>query len=240
MKAPPTSIAACTLEQTYWQQGIVYVCGVDEVGRGPLAGPVIAAAVILDHRDPLHNLAGLNDSKQIAPQQRQQLATAIYNQALAVATGQASVEEIDRLNIRVAALLAMQRAVMALSIAAQQALVDGRDVPDALPCPATAIIGGDGLCASIAAASIVAKVARDQLMAELSQLYPGYGWEHNSGYPTPQHRRALVQLGVTPQHRRSFAPVRQAIRGTDPVTPSTHCQYGPASAPADPPDCSDH
>ncbi|MBF0159002.1 MAG: ribonuclease HII [Magnetococcales bacterium] len=204
-----SSIATCTLEQHYWQQGIIRVGGVDEVGRGPLAGPVVAAVVLLNPDDPLTGLAGLNDSKRLSPHQRQQLAGAIRQYALSVAVGQATVDEIDHHNIRMATLLAMKRAVTNLVLQAEHVLIDGRDIPSLLPCPATAIVRGDACCATIAAASIVAKVARDQMMVELDQRYPGYGWSQNSGYPTPQHLRALEQLGITPEHRRSFAPVRR-------------------------------
>lgn len=183
------------------------IAGVDEVGRGPLAGPVVAAAVILPAD---HLLGGLADSKKLSPAKRRQLAGDIRCHARAWALGQASVEEIDQLNILQATMLAMQRAVAALPQPPQKILVDGNRLPD-FGIPATAIVGGDGLEPCISAASIIAKVARDEVMANYAELYPHYGWEHNSGYPTAQHRQALIQHGVTPLHRRSFAPVRSLL-----------------------------
>ena len=185
------------------------VCGVDEAGRGPLAGPVVAAAVIFIN--PRRIPRGIDDSKRLAPEQRERLAQKI----MAVAEfgiGQADVAEIDRLNILYAAMLAMQRAIAALARAPEHVLVDGNRSP-AVACPATTVVGGDGLSLSIAAASIVAKVTRDRLMVQLSQAYPGYGWERNAGYGTPEHLAALARLGPTAQHRQSFAPVRLAAAG---------------------------
>lgn len=178
-------------------------CGVDEVGRGPLAGPVVAAAVILDPAHPIHGLA---DSKKLSPRRRAQLAEQIRQYALAWALGRAEVTEIDQHNILQASLLAMQRAVQALPLSPDAALVDGNRLPD-LPCPAQAIIGGDASQPCIAAASILAKVTRDQEMITLAAEYPGYGLEQHKGYPTRQHLAALQRLGVTPLHRRSFRPV---------------------------------
>jgi len=183
-------------------------CGVDEAGRGPLAGPVVAAAVILD---PLRPIAGLNDSKKLSAKRRQALAIEIRSKALAWAVAEASVEEIDRINILQASLLAMQRAVAALAIAPSCALIDGNRCPE-LPCPAQAIIGGDGLVESIAAASILAKTHRDAGMLELHAAYPQYGFDRHMGYPTAVHLAALREHGVSPVHRRSYAPVAKLIQ----------------------------
>ena len=183
-------------------------CGVDEAGRGPLAGPVVAAAVILD---PTRPIEGLNDSKKLSAKRRAALAIEIRAKALAWGIAEASVEEIDRINILQASLLAMQRAVDALVIRPSQALIDGNRCPP-LSCPARAIIGGDGLVASIAAASILAKTYRDSGMLELHALYPQYGFDRHMGYPTAVHLRALAEHGVSPVHRRSYAPVAKLIR----------------------------
>ena len=184
------------------------VCGIDEAGRGPLAGPVVAAAVILQ---PRRIPKGINDSKKLSAEARDALHAEIIAVAQ-VGVGEASVEEIDLLNILQATMLAMCRAVAALPAPPAFALVDGNCLPG-LPCPAEAVIGGDGECLSIAAASIVAKVTRDRLMLSLDAIHPGYGWAHNAGYGTPEHLAALGRLGVTPLHRRSFAPVRLAVDG---------------------------
>ena len=184
------------------------VAGIDEVGRGPLAGPVIAAAVILDaDRLPAAIAGAIDDSKKLTAAKRETLAAWIEANAI-MALGQASVDEIDRFNILQASLLAMTRAATALPTAPAFALVDGNQLPK-LACPARAVVGGDGLSLSIAAASIVAKVARDRLMTELDRRYPGYGWAHNAGYGTVEHRSALLHLGATPEHRRSFSPISQ-------------------------------
>lgn len=183
------------------------VAGVDEVGRGPLAGPVITAAVILPQG---YDLPGLTDSKKLSAKKREALASQIKEQAVAWALGEASVDEIDEINILHATMLAMQRAVRELSTAPDRVLVDGNRAPD-FGIPAKAIVGGDGLEPAISAASIIAKVTRDQLMRDYAQLYPSYGFERNSGYPTKQHREALLEHGVTPIHRRSFAPVRKVL-----------------------------
>jgi len=184
------------------------IAGVDEVGRGPLAGPVVAAAVILDENQPIEGLA---DSKTLSEKRRQALALLIRQRALAFAVGRAEVAEIDKLNILQASLLAMQRAVSQLLIKPDQVLVDGQYCP-ALPGQVRAIIRGDKLVPAISAASILAKVTRDQEMCELDRLYPGYGLALHRGYPTRAHREALQRLGVTPIHRCSFAPVRQLVR----------------------------
>ncbi len=183
------------------------VCGVDEVGRGPLAGPVVAAAVILDPANPI---AGLADSKKLSPKRRETLSAIIREQALAWALGRAEIAEIEQLNILQASLLAMQRAVEGLALSPTHALVDGNKLPK-LPCSAEAIIGGDAIEPSISAASIIAKVARDQEMIDLEIHYPGYGFAQHKGYPTRQHLAALRSLGVTPIHRRSFRPVAQLL-----------------------------
>jgi ribonuclease HII len=181
------------------------VAGVDEAGRGPLAGPVIAAAVILD---PLRPIAGLRDSKCLSATRREQLYDQIVAGALAWAVGRAEATEIDRINILQATLLAMQRAVNALQPCAEHALVDGNRCPG-LNCPVRAIIKGDSRVAAISAASIIAKVSRDREMIELDRRYPGYGLAQHKGYPVKAHIQALEALGPTPQHRRSFAPVRR-------------------------------
>jgi ribonuclease HII len=180
------------------------IAGVDEVGRGPLAGPVIAAAVILD---ATHPISGLADSKTLTARRRESLATIIRQHALAYAFGRAEVEEIDTINILQASLLAMQRAVARLPIKPQRVLVDGKQCPT-LECEVKAIVKGDKLIPAISAASILAKVARDQEMRVWDEIYPGYGFAKHKGYPTKQHKQALSLLGVTPIHRRSFAPVR--------------------------------
>lgn len=183
------------------------VCGIDEVGRGPWAGPVVAAAVILD---PERVPPGLDDSKRLTARRREELAAELAVAAV-VGVGRASVAEIATMNILQASFLAMRRAVAALGQRPSMALVDGHMLPPGLPCRGQAIVGGDGLDASIAAASIVAKVARDRMMVALAQQYPGYGWERNMGYGTRDHAEALLSLGVSPHHRRSFEPVHKIL-----------------------------
>lgn len=192
------------------------VAGVDEVGRGPLAGPVVAAAVILD---PARPIEGLADSKKLSAKRRETLAEQIRQQALAWALGRAEVEEIDRLNILQASLLAMQRAMAALRPQAEFALIDGNRCPE-LTCPAEAVIKGDERVAVISAASVIAKVARDHEMVELDKLYPGYGLAKHKGYPTKAHIESLQRLGVTRIHRRSFGPVRKIQEGDDRIVES--------------------
>lgn len=187
------------------------VCGVDEVGRGPISGPVMAAAVILPRPLPAELAGVINDSKKLSLKKREALAPLIERHAIAWAVAEASVAEIDEINILQAALLAMTRAVTALGVAPTAALVDGDKLPKALPCPARAVVKGDSRSLSIGAASILAKVARDRLMTELDRQHPGYGWARNAGYPTAEHLAALTGLGVTPHHRRSFAPVACAL-----------------------------
>ncbi len=183
------------------------ICGVDEAGRGPLAGPVVAAAVIFERkRIP----KGINDSKQLTPEDREALLPRILEMAVAVGVGEASVDEIDLINIRQATHLAMARAVRALSLAPMFALVDGNDAP-ALPCPCDTIVDGDARSVSIAAASIVAKVTRDRMMVALHEQHPSYGWFTNKGYSTEEHIEALNRLGPCIHHRRSFAPVHRLL-----------------------------
>jgi ribonuclease HII len=183
------------------------LCGVDEAGRGPLAGPVVAAAVILDPDRPI---GGLRDSKAMSARQREAVAMAIRANALAWAVAEASVEEIDRLNILQATLHAMRRAVDALQPAADYALIDGNQLPE-LAIPARAVVGGDATEPAISAASILAKTHRDALMVAFDTRHPGYGFAEHAGYGTPQHLARLRALGPCPLHRRSFAPVRELL-----------------------------
>ena len=210
-----------SIETALAGRGIAAIAGVDEAGRGPLAGPVVAAAVILHHeRIP----EGLNDSKKVPAAMRECLFRQIVESS-DVAIAMAPAARIDAMNIRAATLWAMRRAVAGLGRGADFALIDGRDTPDGLPCPARALIRGDGRSASIAAASIVAKVTRDRLMARLGLEIPGYGFERNKGYGTAEHLEALARLGPTRIHRRSFAPVaRVAAKETQmpPATPPDH------------------
>jgi len=198
------------------------VCGVDEAGRGPLAGPVVAAAVILDDRAPI---LGLDDSKRLSPKRRTELAIQIRQSALAWAVAHATVDEIDRLNILKATMLAMVRALNLIQTSIKTssdvasapdllnngllALIDGNQLPADLPCPGRAIIGGDAKIPAISAASILAKTDRDQMMGQLAIQWPGYGFEIHQGYGTRVHLEALNRLGPCPEHRRSFAPVRR-------------------------------
>jgi ribonuclease HII len=185
------------------------VCGVDEAGRGPLAGPVVAAAVILRKgRIP----RGINDSKLLDEEMREALYPQILEMAVAIGVGEASVGEIDLVNIRQATHLAMARAVRALAVTAAFALVDGNDAP-ALPCRCETLVGGDGRSLSIAAASIVAKVTRDRMMVALHAEHPGYNWRRNKGYGTAEHYEGLKAHGVTVHHRRSFAPIHNLLTG---------------------------
>src|SRR5215510_1602652 len=198
-----------------WSQGYGMIAGCDEAGMAPLAGPVVAGAVILPQN---YKLRGLNDSKKILdPEKRDELALQIKQDAICWAAGFAEVEEIDKINIYHAGLLAMQRAWQGLSVQPDFILVDARRIPNC-QTPQRGIIRGDALSASIAAASIIAKTTRDALMLALDQLYSGYGLATHKGYPTPEHCRALQDLGALPIHRRSFARVRQAL-GLDPIQP---------------------
>ena len=190
--------------------GLRPVAGIDEAGRGPLAGPVVAAAVVLD---PARVPRGIDDSKKLRAAVRERIAAELERCA-AIGLGQASVQEIDRLNILKATMLAMRRALDALSLALGRApalaLVDGNRLPE-LPCPAEAVVRGDAKSLSIAAASIVAKVARDAMMADLAREHPHYGWDRNAGYGTAQHLKALTLHGPTPHHRITFAPVHNLL-----------------------------
>ena len=184
------------------------IAGVDEVGRGPLFGTVVAAAVILDPENPIE---GLMDSKKLTEKKREALYDIICDKALAYSITSASVEEIDEINILHASMLAMKRAIESLSVKPTQVLVDGNRLPD-IDYPAEAIIKGDQKIEAISAASIIAKVTRDREIVALDKIYPGYGLAKHKGYPTKQHIEALKSLGVTPLHRRSFGPVKQLIK----------------------------
>jgi len=194
---------------SYEQRLSGVICGIDEAGRGPLAGPVVAAAVILPTALPPILLTRLDDSKKLSASRRAALFEVICATA-SVGIGRAEVEEIDRLNILQATFLAMRRAVEGLNRAVDWALVDGNQPPP-LPCRLHCIVGGDGKSLSIAAASVVAKVSRDREMATLAQAFPAYGWERNAGYGTAEHRAALLRHGISPHHRRSFAPVADLL-----------------------------
>ena len=197
-----------------WEQGHTHIAGVDEAGRGPLAGPVVAAAAILPKG---WKLEGLDDSKKIADEaRRDELAEAIKRGAVAWAVGQADAEEIDRLNIRRAGLLAMHRAVQGLGIQPDYVLLDAFTIPECT-LPQRGIIKGDALSLSIAAASVLAKTTRDRLMRELDTQYPGYGLAEHKGYPTAEHVQSIREKGVLPIHRRSFGPVREALGIAEPA-----------------------
>lgn len=199
------------LERAARRNGFDIVCGVDEAGRGPWAGPVVAGAVVLDAVGPSARLrAELDDSKKLKPVARAELFEALRAEAR-IGIGIASVDEIDAMNILQAALLAMRRAVAALGVPSPDiALVDGNR-PPALACETRTVVRGDGLSLSIAAASIAAKVTRDGIMADLDRRHPGYGWARNAGYGTAEHKAALATLGVTPVHRKTFAPIRKML-----------------------------
>lgn len=184
------------------------VAGVDEAGRGPLAGPLAVAAVVLD---PKRRINGLNDSKKLSEAQREKLYPRIIERARAWCVVLIEVDEIDRINIFQATMAGMSRAVAGLALTAHEAWIDGNQLPKDLPCRGRAIIGGDALEPSISAASILAKVTRDRLMVAMDELHPGYGFAAHKGYSTPQHLSSLQQLGPCPQHRRSFAPVRSLL-----------------------------
>lgn len=186
------------------------LAGVDEAGRGPLAGEVVAAAVILDPQRPI---TGLADSKKLSEKKRDALYQEIKENALSYAIASASVEEIDQLNILHASMLAMSRAVEQLSVKAEHALIDGNRVPANLSCTAEAVVKGDARHAAISAASILAKVTRDRGIVKAAETYPGYGFEKHKGYPTAVHLKAIRELGITPLHRRTFGPVKKIIEG---------------------------
>ena len=196
------------LEQRLWRQGIARIAGVDEVGRGCLAGPVVAAACILPAgSDPLE---GVRDSKLIKREERAEIAEVIVRNAIAVSLGAASRREIDRINIRAASVLAMKRALARIG-SWDYALIDGPFPPEFAGDPAEGVIDGDALSPSIACASILAKICRDDLMTRLARRHPEYGWDRNAGYGTAAHRAALASYGPTPHHRRSFRPVSQLM-----------------------------
>ncbi len=201
-------------ERQHWQAGYVRLAGVDEAGRGPLAGPVVAGAVSAPRafleRESEALLEGLTDSKKLTERRRETFFSILSGQSdIMIGVGEASVEEIDGLNILRATHVAMARAVSALPVLPDHLLVDGRPV-SGLPCSSTAIVGGDGVSLLIAAASIIAKVTRDRLMVELDRVYPGYGFAKHKGYGSRTHMQALFELGPSPIHRRSFRPVREA------------------------------
>jgi ribonuclease HII len=193
------------LEQSFWDRGMELVAGVDEAGRGPLAGPVLAAAVVFA---PGVGIRGVNDSKQLNAQKREALFAEIRSKALAIGVGAASTKEVDRLNILRASHLAMRRAIMRLPFEPHHIIVDGLPVYE-LGERHTAVVDGDAKVHAIACASIVAKVIRDRAMHMLATRYPGYGWDHNVGYGTQEHRDAIGVIGLTPHHRRSFEPNSQ-------------------------------
>jgi ribonuclease HII len=191
------------------------VCGVDEVGRAPLAGPVLAAAVVLDlDHMPAALKRAIDDSKVLTAEAREEIYAELPR-CCVMAVGAASVREIERFNILRASLMAMRRAVLGLGFTPDIVLVDGNQKAH-MPCEQRTVIGGDAKSLSIAAASIVAKVTRDRLMAELSRRHPGYGWEHNAGYPTPEHKKAIKAQGLTAHHRRTFGYVRWLLEGQEP------------------------
>ncbi len=190
-----------------WYETEAWVAGVDEAGRGPLAGPVIAAAVILHPHKPI---SGIADSKTLNPNRRKQLYQQILTNALAWSTGRAEVSEIDQINILQASLLAMQRAVQGISPLPKLVIVDGNTCPN-LPCPAKTVVGGDRTIGAISAASILAKVIRDQEMEELDKIFPEYGFANHKGYPTASHIKKLNTFGISPVHRRTFGPVRKCV-----------------------------
>ncbi|NDW45842.1 ribonuclease HII [Ruegeria sp. PrR005] len=194
-------------EKALAARGFLRIAGVDEVGRGPLAGPVVAAAVVLNAEAIPE---GLNDSKKLTGKRRGLLSD-LLRQAAEVAVGQASVDEIEQYNILRASHMAMRRAVEALDPPPDFLLIDGNMIPQGIDIPAQPVVKGDTRSVSIAAASIVAKTWRDRVMVDLAQQHPGYGWERNAGYPTPEHRAALQHLGPTPHHRRSFKPVHKIL-----------------------------
>ncbi|MFB2537784.1 MULTISPECIES: ribonuclease HII [unclassified Acinetobacter] len=191
------------------QQNEQRIAGVDEAGRGPLIGSVVAAAVILDPAQPI---VGLNDSKKLSAKKREQLFIEIQQKALAWCIAEASHQEIDELNILNASLLAMQRAVDGLSITPDKVLIDGNKTPKSMTLPCEAVVGGDALHAEISAASILAKVARDRQMQNLDQTHPQYGFAKHNGYPTKAHLQAIAEHGVLPEHRRSYKPIQLALQ----------------------------
>jgi len=204
VRSRPLSSQPCSREEND-MAGALLTAGVDEAGRGPLAGPLAVAAVILDPRRPI---AGLDDSKKLSEAKREDLYPLIVERALAYCVVLIEVDEIDRINIFQATMAGMSRAVAGLALTAHEALIDGNQLPKDLPCRGRAIVGGDALEPAISAASILAKVSRDRLMVAMDAVHPGYGFAVHKGYATPGHLSALQQLGPCVQHRRSFAPVR--------------------------------
>lgn len=192
-------------ERELWESGVSVIAGVDEVGVGPLAGPVVAAAVVMG---PATRIRGIDDSKKLSASMRERMAAAIRSCAQAIGIGTVEADEIDQMNIRRAALEAMRRAVVALPLTPEHVVVDARSIPG-IAVPQTAVIKGDSRCYSVAAASIVAKVTRDGLMRQLAARYPEYGFAQHMGYATAQHLDAIRRYGPSPAHRRSFAPVRE-------------------------------
>lgn len=195
------------VERELWARGLRLVAAVDEVGRGPLAGPVVAAAVVMP---PNVAIPGVNDSKQLTPEAREELAIEIRKRAISIGIGAASSREIDRINILRASHVAIRRALARLCVHPDHVLMDGLPIPD-FPYESTALVSADALVHGVACASIIAKVTRDHLMHRLARLYPGYGWEHNAGYSTPEHREAIGRLGFTPHHRMSFARLQLSL-----------------------------
>lgn len=210
----PEALLDFSFEDAARARGFIRIAGVDEAGRGPWAGPVVAGAAILDRDNmPPALLSGLDDSKKLSAKRREELFSLLGEDA-ETSVGIATVEEIDALNILQASLLAMRRAVEGLPAPADYALIDGNKWPN-LSMEGETVVKGDSRSIFIAAASIVAKVTRDRIMAEMDQAYPGYGWAGNAGYGTAEHQAGLVQLGVTPHHRKSFAPIRKLL---DPIS----------------------
>jgi len=201
------------VERTHWKAGRLRVAGVDECGVACLSGPVVAAALVVPAN--ARRIHGVRDSKMLTRDQREALFDRILSQAVSVAIGAASVAEIERLNILNATRLAMQRALRRVG-PYDHALIDGPNIRTHDMGPHTCIVDGDALCYAIACASVIGKVTRDRLMVRLSQRYPGYGWEHNAGYPTPDHRKALYAMGPTPHHRKTFGTVRLILQPTLP------------------------
>lgn len=210
MRAPRAGTAEPVPDLSLEAEAGGIVVGIDEAGRGPWAGPVVAAAVVIDVAAiPSALAAKIDDSKKLPRPVREEIAAALTGYAR-IGIGAACIGEISDHNVLGATFRAMNRAMTRLRLMPDLALVDGNQLPP-LPCAARAVIGGDGLSLSIAAASIVAKVTRDRLMARLALRYPGYGWEHNAGYGTPEHQEALARLGITPHHRLSWAPIRKML-----------------------------
>jgi ribonuclease HII len=219
-------------EKRCTEAGAILIAGIDEVGRGPLAGPVVAAVAVIDRTVAKRKLLRMiDDSKKLTLEEREEAYAAMLESgAVRHAVGEASVDEIDAINILQATFLAMRRALQAMAEQPDLVLIDGNQVPPELGCPAETIIGGDARSYSIAAASIIAKVTRDRYMRGLAASFPGYGWETNVGYRSPDHLAALKRLGATAHHRRSFAPVRMVL---EPGLPLELALSAPLDAPLD-------